>query len=109
MQTSSSADKYLRQLKQIKQQLAAERESTTHLDRIIQEIQTDEQMEEVLALMYFYVDPTCGNPYASGNAETAELSNGEGTVQDVFDMVKGTDMERRARDKARAMAATDKW
>src|SRR5260370_10385525 len=104
MLTSSSADRYLRQLKQIKQHLEAERESTTHLDRIMQEMQTDEQIEEVLALMYFYVDPTCGSPYASGNPETAELSSGEGTVQDIFEMVKGTDMERRARDKARDKA-----
>jgi hypothetical protein len=108
MLTSSSADKYLRQLKQIKQHLAVERESTARLDRIMQEIQTEEQMEEVLAFIYFYVDPTCGNPYASGNPETAALTSG-GTVQDIFDEVKGTDMAARARDKARVMAATDRW
>ena len=108
MQTSSSADKYLRQLKQIKQQLEVEQHGEDRLARIIQELETDERIEEVLALLYAWFDTTCGNPSPVGSPETTTLTTG-GTVQDIFDEVKGTDMEARARDKARVMSALDNW
>src|SRR5260370_6438033 len=108
MLTSSSADRYGRQLKQIKQQLELERQSETRLDHIMQELETDENIEAVLALLYEWFDPTCGNPSLVGSPETTTVQSGC-TVQDIFDEVERTDMAARARHKARAMAAMNNW
>jgi hypothetical protein len=108
MTTSRSVDAWLRRIRAVEEDQEEERESTTRLDRITRELQTDEHIEAVLALLYEWFDPVGGNPSIGGSPETASTSTGV-TVQDIFDMVKGTDLEERARRKALAMQALDNW